>query len=64
MARGKKPRSGHRPRAAPRSSGRARLEAEFPTLPLIWLDTQESEGEVFFARAADFPASGRKKNRQ
>jgi ribosomal protein L3 glutamine methyltransferase len=45
-------------------SGRARLEAEFPTLPLIWLDTQESEGEVFFARAADFPASGRKKNRR
>lgn len=45
-------------------SGRARLEAEFPTLPLIWLDTQESEGEVFFARAADFPPSGRKKNRR
>ena len=44
--------------------GRARLEAEFPALPLIWLDTQESEGEVFFARAADFPASGRKKNRR
>jgi ribosomal protein L3 glutamine methyltransferase len=44
--------------------GRARLEAEFPALPLIWLDTQESEGEVFFARAADFAApSGRKKRR-
>jgi ribosomal protein L3 glutamine methyltransferase len=34
-------------------SGRERLEAEFPALPLIWLDTRESEGEVFFARGAD-----------
>jgi len=34
-------------------AGRARLEAEFPALPLIWLDTSESEGEVFFARADD-----------
>jgi ribosomal protein L3 glutamine methyltransferase len=40
--------------------GRARLEAEFPELPLIWLDTQESEGEVFFVRAADLAAPRRK----
>jgi ribosomal protein L3 glutamine methyltransferase len=42
-------------------SGRARLEAEFPALPLIWLDTQESEGEVFLVRAADFSAPAHKK---
>ncbi len=41
-------------------SGRARLEAEFPRLPLIWLDTEESEGEVFFIRAADLAAPRRK----
>lgn len=40
--------------------GRARLEAEFPQLPLIWLDTEESEGEVFFVRAADLAALRRK----
>jgi ribosomal protein L3 glutamine methyltransferase len=34
---------------------RARLESEFPDLPLIWLDTEESEdeGEVFVIRAVD-----------
>ncbi len=40
--------------------GRVRLEAEFPRLPLIWLDTEESEGEVFFVRAADLTAPRRK----
>jgi ribosomal protein L3 glutamine methyltransferase len=44
-------------------AGRARLEAECPGLPLIWLDTQESEGEVFFARRADL-ASARPKRGQ
>jgi ribosomal protein L3 glutamine methyltransferase len=34
-------------------AGRARVESEFPALPLIWLDTRESVGEVFFARAED-----------
>jgi ribosomal protein L3 glutamine methyltransferase len=44
--------------------GRARLEAEFPRLPLLWLDTEESEGEVFFGRAADLAAPrGRGKRR-
>ena len=33
--------------------GRDRLEAEFPQLPLLWLDTEESEGEVFWIAAAD-----------
>jgi ribosomal protein L3 glutamine methyltransferase len=33
--------------------GRERLEAEFPQLPLLWLDTEDSEGEVFWIGAVD-----------
>jgi ribosomal protein L3 glutamine methyltransferase len=33
--------------------GRELLEAAFPQLPLLWLDTEESEGEVFWVAAAD-----------
>ncbi len=33
--------------------GRAQLEAAFPQLPLLWLDTEDSEGEVFWIGAAD-----------
>jgi ribosomal protein L3 glutamine methyltransferase len=33
--------------------GRELLEAAFPHLPLLWLDTEESEGEVFWIAAAD-----------
>ncbi len=33
--------------------GREQLEAAFPQLPLLWLDTEDSEGEVFFIGAAD-----------
>jgi ribosomal protein L3 glutamine methyltransferase len=33
--------------------GRERLEAEFPHLPLLWLDTEDSQGEVFWLGAAD-----------
>ena len=33
--------------------GRERLEAEFSQLPLLWLDTEESDGEVFWIAAAD-----------
>ncbi len=29
------------------------LEAAFPQLPLLWLDTEDSEGEVFWIAAAD-----------
>jgi ribosomal protein L3 glutamine methyltransferase len=29
------------------------LEAAFPQLPLLWLDTEESAGEVFWIGAAD-----------
>lgn len=36
--------------------GRARdaIEAAYPDLPFLWLDTEESEGEVFALRASDF----------
>src|SRR5690348_6937340 len=33
--------------------GRENVEAAFPQLPLLWLDTEDSEAEVFFATAAD-----------
>ena len=33
--------------------GRELLEAAFPQLPLLWLDTEESEGEVFWIGAGD-----------
>jgi ribosomal protein L3 glutamine methyltransferase len=33
--------------------GREVLEAAFPQLPLLWLDTAESDGEVFWIGAAD-----------
>jgi ribosomal protein L3 glutamine methyltransferase len=45
-------------------AGRDRLEAEFPGTPLIWLDTRESEGEVFFLSAADLAARKSKRTRQ
>lgn len=34
-------------------TGRNILEAEFPQLPLVWLDTEESEGEVLMIGAQD-----------
>jgi ribosomal protein L3 glutamine methyltransferase len=33
--------------------GRAAVEAAFPQLPLLWLDTEDSDGEVFWISAAD-----------
>jgi len=33
--------------------GRELLEAAFPQLPLLWLDTEDSEGEVFWIGATD-----------
>ena len=33
--------------------GRGPVEAAFPRLPLLWLDTEESDGEVFWIAAAD-----------
>jgi ribosomal protein L3 glutamine methyltransferase len=39
-------------------TGRAMLEQEFPQLPFLWLDTAESEGEVFMLPASALRASG------
>jgi ribosomal protein L3 glutamine methyltransferase len=33
--------------------GRDNLEAAFPQLPLLWLDTEDSQAEVFWIAAAD-----------
>jgi ribosomal protein L3 glutamine methyltransferase len=33
---------------------RGALEREFPHLPFVWLDTEDTSGEVFLLRAADF----------
>jgi ribosomal protein L3 glutamine methyltransferase len=35
-------------------TGRDMLEAEFPDLPFMWLDTEQSEAEVFALGKADF----------
>lgn len=40
--------------------GRDILEAERPDLPFLWLDTAESEGEVFALTAADLEGKPRK----
>jgi ribosomal protein L3 glutamine methyltransferase len=37
--------------------GGARLEHEFPHLPFVWLDTEDTSGEVFLLRASDFEAA-------
>jgi ribosomal protein L3 glutamine methyltransferase len=36
---------------------RRRLEDEFAQLPFVWLDTEDTSGEVFLLRAADFRAA-------
>ncbi len=33
--------------------GRDNVDAAWPELPLLWLDTEDSEGEVFYVAAAD-----------
>ncbi|HSI41141.1 MAG TPA: 50S ribosomal protein L3 N(5)-glutamine methyltransferase [Xanthobacteraceae bacterium] len=37
-------------------TGRELLEAEYPHLPFLWLDTEDSEGEVFWLPARDIGA--------
>ncbi|MBS9475599.1 50S ribosomal protein L3 N(5)-glutamine methyltransferase [Ancylobacter radicis] len=37
-------------------TGRELLEAEYPNLPFLWLDTEDSEGEVFWLSARDLGA--------
>jgi ribosomal protein L3 glutamine methyltransferase len=39
---------------------RRRLEDEFPQLPFVWLDTEDTSGEVLLLRAADFRAAKRR----
>ena len=40
--------------------GRPLLQREFPDLPFVWLDTEETAGEVFLLRASDFDAPTRR----
>ncbi len=37
-------------------TGRDILESEYPALPFTWLDTEQSEGEVFWLSRRDLPA--------
>lgn len=37
--------------------GRTKLEAAFPRLPFLWLDTEQSEGEVFWIARKDLTSS-------
>ena len=39
-------------------TGREILEEEFPGLPFLWLDTEESDGEVFWLPASAFGSAG------
>ena len=41
-------------------AGRPLLEREYPDLPFVWLDTEETAGEVFLLRASDFDAPTRR----
>jgi ribosomal protein L3 glutamine methyltransferase len=45
--------------------GRGLIERDFPHLPFVWLDTEETTGEVLLLRASDFAAKkrGAKKGR-
>jgi len=43
--------------------GRRAFERAFPTLLPLWLDTGETEGEVFLLRSSDFSASPPRKKR-
>lgn len=40
-------------------TGRPLLEPEYPHLPFVWLDTEDSEGEVFWLQARDLAPQGR-----
>ncbi len=44
--------------------GRTQVEAAFPDVPMLWLDTEESQGEVFFAWARDLPTPKRPAKRR
>ena len=42
---------------------RAAFEASFPNLNVVWLDTEESDGEVFYVAAEDLPRARVKRGR-
>ena len=44
--------------------GRGLIERDFPDLPFVWLDTEESEDEVFFLRVSDFKPAQRRPKRK
>ncbi len=44
--------------------GRELLLRDYPNLPFVWLDTEESAGEVFLLRAADFASPKRPSKRE
>ena len=44
-------------------AGRPAMEAAFPDLPLMWLETRESKGEVFLIRASDLPRPSGKRGK-
>jgi ribosomal protein L3 glutamine methyltransferase len=39
-------------------TGRETLEGDYPTVPFLWLDTAESQGEVFALSRASMPSGG------
>jgi ribosomal protein L3 glutamine methyltransferase len=42
---------------------RSALEAAYPRTEFLWLDTEDSEGEVFWVRASDLQNAGKLQNR-
>ena len=44
--------------------GRDLILRDYPDLPFVWLDTEESAGEVFLLRAADFAGPKRRPRRR
>ena len=44
--------------------GRDLIRRDYPELPFVWLDTEESAGEVFLLRAADFAGPKRRPRRR
>jgi ribosomal protein L3 glutamine methyltransferase len=38
--------------------GRLPLEKAYPDLPFLWLDTEQSQGEVFWIAGNDLPTGG------
>ena len=44
--------------------GRGLVVRDYPDLPFVWLDTEESEGEVFLLRASDFAPPQRRPKRK